>query len=72
MRIEYGLGHRDGSVDGPFPSENEMWANIIKTPGTPLARIITDKRIGFYKVLDPEAGMCYAPSIYKNLPEYNN
>jgi hypothetical protein len=70
MRVEYALGHRDGTVHGPYPTEEGMWFNIMKFPGTPLGRIITDKRIGFYKHLDSVNGLCYAPPIYKNLPEY--
>lgn len=71
MRIEYALGHRDGTVSGPFPTEEEMWNNITITPGTPLGRVITSQKIGFYKHLDSVHGLCYAPSIYKKLPEYN-
>lgn len=72
MRIEYALGHRDGTVDGPYPTEEEMWDNIVEHPGTPIARVITANRTGFYKHLDTEHGLCYAPSIYKNLPEYKS
>ena len=72
MKIEYALGHRDGSVSGPWNTEEEMWNNIVPCGGTPLGRVISSKRIGFYKHLDAVNGLCYAPPIYKKLPEYSN
>jgi len=66
MRIEYGLGHRDGSVSGPYKTEEEMWSQITKELGSPVGRVITSNRIGLWKDLDPVNGLCYAPSIYKN------
>jgi hypothetical protein len=70
MKIEYAIGHSNGSVTGPFPTEEMMKSYIVRYPGEQLARIITPKRTGFYKHLDPVNGLCYAPPIYKKLPEY--
>lgn len=61
MNFEFGLGHRDGSVDGPFPTEEEMYENLTRKFGTPLARY----RSGPWYDLDPVNGLCYCSPIYK-------
>ena len=65
MYIEYAVGHRNGTWDGPFPTEEEMWEILYKVYGSPIGRIISDNRTGPWKDLDPVNGLCYAPAIYK-------
>jgi len=65
MRIEYGLGHRNGTVDGPYETEEEMYNQLLKLLGSPVGRLVWENRIGPWKDIDPVNGLCYAPSIYK-------
>lgn len=62
--IEYGIGHRSGEVDIIGKDENQIWKQIVSNPGTPVARIITPKRIGPWKTLDEEAGLQFADPNY--------
>lgn len=64
MNFEFALGHRDGSISGPFPTERDMWAHI-DLGGTPLARFIKGDYKSPYYDLDPINGLCYANPIYK-------
>ena len=68
MIIEYGVGHRDGSVDGPFSTEDEMWNCVLQNGGSPVGRlVINPEKNGPWKDLDPVNGLCYANPIYKKV-----
>lgn len=65
MFIEYGIGHRDGTVD-IYKTEKEINDSIIRNPGTRVARLIwtIEGRIEPWKDLDYINGLCYADPIY--------
>lgn len=70
MKIEYGLGHRDGTVTGPFDNEEEILENMLKVGGSPVARTkIWDNQknewfFGKWKDLDPVHGLMHANPLY--------
>ena len=66
MNFEFGLGHRDGSVSGPFPTEEEMQKNLPKFYGSPVGRSIIGGIIGPWYDLDPVNGLTYKNPLYKN------